>query len=285
MPHRTLTLKRVIAMRVMIVAIAVVAAAATAQHASGDTTSSETAQRPVIDIVGPNPLRMDVDPNKLYYEDQGASCTDPVEGNLNMDVVVSGDFVEIGRPGLYHLMYECENSKGVAAKPAIRTIVVSENFNPGCTTIVVAGRTKGMTHFEKMGDYVLQFTRCERGPGNEGVNERPDGRCVQTTVDGSPIFKQAGSGKNYLYYYKPHAAWFIDAQFECAPHCTPLGNAGTTHHGLRAPSTAHQPEAVTSPWQMSRMDGTYVEAKGITVGCKTKPMTGMFNASLSTRAT
>ena len=61
--------------------------------------ASSTAAAPVIEVMGPNPLRMDVDPNKLYYEDQGAACTDPVEGNLNMDVVVSGDFVEIGRPG------------------------------------------------------------------------------------------------------------------------------------------------------------------------------------------
>ena len=253
-------------MRAIIAAITASVVASATQTGS----ASSAAAAPVIEVVGPNPLRMDVDPNKLYYEDQGAACTDPVEGNLNMDVVVSGDFVEIGRPGLYHLMYECTNSKGVSAKPAIRTIVVSENFNPGCTTVIVSGRTKGMSHVDKMGNYVLQFTRCERGPGNEGINERPDGRCVQTTVDGSPVFKQAG-GKNYMYYYKPHHAWFVDSQFDCTTHCTPLGNPSTAHHGFRAPSMAHQPEAVSSPWQVSRKDGTYIESKMVKVGCSPPP--------------
>ena len=230
---------------------------------------SSSATRPMIEIVGPNPLRIDVDPNKLYYEDEGAACTDPVEGNLNMDVVVSGDFVEIGRPGLYHLMYECSNSKGVAAKPAIRTIVVSENFDPGCTTIIVAGRTQSMSHYDTMGSYELQFTRCERGPGEQGINERPDGRCVQTTVDGSPIFRQQ-NGANFMYYYKPHGTWFIDTDFDCTTHCTPTGNPNG-HKGLRAPDMAHQPENVAAPWQIAKKDGSWGETSSISVGCTAPP--------------
>eukprot|EP00937_MAST-01D_sp_MAST-1D-sp2_P006959 g6959.t1 len=237
-----------------------------------DTLSNEqyASQRPVLQVMGPNPVRIDVDPNKLYYEDMGAACTDPQEGNINMNVVVSGDFVEIGRPGLYHLMYECSNSKGQAAKPEIRTVVVSENFNPGCTTVIVSGQAKGTINFDRMGAYELQYTRCERGPGDEGLNERPDGRCAQTTIDGSPVFKQLNGG-NFMYYYKPMSTWFIDDKFACTSHCSPIGDPHKVHSGFRAQSTAHQPENVMVAWQRASQAGSWLDSTTLTVGCTAPP--------------
>ena len=79
-----------------------------------------------------------------------------------------------------------------------------------------------LRHEERMGEFALQYERCE---GAEVVVQTtadgPAGRCVQTTIDGYPVYKQV-KGDNWLYYYEPSRMWVIDTEFTCAIKCTPL---------------------------------------------------------------
>ena len=108
------------------------------------------------------------------------------------------------------------------APPLIRYVRVSEQWDPGCDSVTISGRSAGLRHEDRMGEFALQYERCE---GAEVVGEStadgPSGRCVQTTIDGYPVYKQV-KGDNWLYYYEPTRMWVVDTEFTCAIKCTPL---------------------------------------------------------------
>jgi len=67
------------------------------------------------------------------YQDQGASCSDSIEGDISDDVYLSGDsFPELSLPGTYTIHYSCENTKQQAAPPLTRTVVVRDTLCPTC---------------------------------------------------------------------------------------------------------------------------------------------------------
>jgi hypothetical protein len=69
------------------------------------------------------------------YVDAGATCTDLIDGNLNRAVRVSGDVVNLARPGAYHIKYDCANHEGIAAYQAERIVYVEDNTCPVCQII------------------------------------------------------------------------------------------------------------------------------------------------------
>jgi hypothetical protein len=66
------------------------------------------------------------------YVDAGASCSDLIDGNLNRAVRVSGDVVNLARPGAYHIKYDCANHEGISAFQAERIVYVEDNTCPVC---------------------------------------------------------------------------------------------------------------------------------------------------------
>ena len=86
---------------------------------------------PVLQLIGSTTIRLDVQDDKEFYLDQGATCWDKKEGFINLNVVVSGSTVNVARPGRYVTSYECENGMGAPATIVSRTVIVSAFFKPG----------------------------------------------------------------------------------------------------------------------------------------------------------
>ena len=147
----------------------------------------------------------------------------------------------------------------------------------------------GLRHSDRMGRYALQYERCE---GAEVVGrttaDGPAGRCVQTTMEGHPVYHQV-KGNNWLYYYSPKKMWVVDEEFTCAVKCTPLfriphsneGVASKHHMGLRVKSDAHKPEDINSPkmlaagrrhhtWNMAKLDGRWEPVPSVRIACAAK---------------
>ena len=72
------------------------------------------AARPVISVLGANPVMVDVNADGASYEDQGALCQQGTH-ELTNRIVMSGDTVQLSRPDVYHVKYDCMDAHGVSA--------------------------------------------------------------------------------------------------------------------------------------------------------------------------
>merc|ERR1711988_1603032 len=64
------------------------------------------------------------------YTDSGATCTDFSDGEIDHQVVISGDVVNMRVPGTYHINFDCEDSSGNAAATVTRTVIVEDTTCP-----------------------------------------------------------------------------------------------------------------------------------------------------------
>jgi hypothetical protein len=69
------------------------------------------------------------------YDDPGAMCVDPMDGNLDNRVIATGDLVNLNLAGKYEIVYLCINQKGVDAPPVTRQVSVVLLFFPVCSTV------------------------------------------------------------------------------------------------------------------------------------------------------
>ena len=74
----------------------------------GNNTSNSF---PVITIVGDAELQLNASETEEYTDD-GAFCTDDEDGDLSENVTVSGQIVNMRVPGIYEIIYTCEDSDG-----------------------------------------------------------------------------------------------------------------------------------------------------------------------------
>lgn len=226
-----------------------------------DKSTIAKEEPPVITVIGANPLMTDVQhETKGWYIDAGALCSDQIDGPINENIIVSGDIVNLARPGVYKLEYHCKNYAGLKAAVKVRTVVVTEFYDPGCANITVSGRNDGLHHSSRMGSYLLEYTRCEGDVSRQGVDTSPDARCIQTN-DGRPIYRQS-DGPNFLYFHKDKESkkggvWVIDMTDEYEEE----------HLGIQVESSAGKPEDISGAWQMASKDGRWVPAPKINVGC------------------
>lgn len=66
------------------------------------------------------------------YADEGATCSDLIDGDITDRVQVSGDQVQLSRIGTYRVTYQCSNAYGVAAEPIVRTVTIFDDVCPTC---------------------------------------------------------------------------------------------------------------------------------------------------------
>merc|ERR1719213_398291 len=64
------------------------------------------------------------------YIDDGATCSDQVDGVISQNVEVSGDVVNLSKVGTYTITYNCKDSANNAAPPATRAVVEHEASFP-----------------------------------------------------------------------------------------------------------------------------------------------------------
>jgi len=147
------------------------------------------------------------------YVDAGATCSDLIDGNLNRAVRVSGDVVNLARPGAYHIKYDCDNHEGIAAYQAERIVYVQDHtcpvcqINPGPSEIeasfpyadpgascydTVDGTfpksaivVSGLPNVEQVGEYTIMYrVQDSAGNWNDGAGTNCEGAYTYTrTVD------------------------------------------------------------------------------------------------------
>merc|ERR1711968_144338 len=87
---------------------------------------------PIIQILGSDVMTLEATHQGNYIDD-GATCSDQVDGVITQNVEVSGDVVNLSKVGTYTITYNCKDSANNAAPAAQRTVVVAQTSCPKCT--------------------------------------------------------------------------------------------------------------------------------------------------------
>jgi len=93
--------------------------------------------RPIIQILGSDDMTLEASHTGNYVDD-GAVCSDQVDGVISQNVEVSGDVVNLSKVGTYEIVYNCKDSAGNAADAATRTVHIAQT---SCPTCIVEGAT------------------------------------------------------------------------------------------------------------------------------------------------
>merc|ERR1712139_523587 len=86
---------------------------------------------PIIQILGSDQMTLEATHQGNYIDD-GATCSDQVDGVISQNVEVSGDVVNLSKVGTYTITYNCKDSANNAAPSARRTVVVAQTSCPRC---------------------------------------------------------------------------------------------------------------------------------------------------------
>jgi len=92
--------------------------------------------KPVIQILGSDSMTLEATHEGNYIDD-GATCSDQVDGVISQNVEVSGDVVNLSKVGSYTITYNCKDSAGNAAPTLSRFVHVAQT---SCPTCVITGK-------------------------------------------------------------------------------------------------------------------------------------------------
>jgi hypothetical protein len=161
-------------------------------------------------IVGADEMTIEAT-KSLAYIDQGASCTDEVDGDLSSTVTVEGVTPELGTPGRYEIKYACANSVGLPAPVLTRVVLVVDTTCPVCTVRGADSQTVeasfpytdegaactdtldgdlsakikavNVVDVEEVGTYVIEYRVADAsGNWNDGTTTRAVGGSAPCTV-------------------------------------------------------------------------------------------------------
>merc|ERR1712100_754083 len=90
--------------------------------------------QPIIQILGSDVMTLEATHQGNYIDD-GATCSDQVDGVISQNVEVSGDVVNLSKVGEYTITYNCKDSANNAAPPATRRVIVAQTSCPKCTLL------------------------------------------------------------------------------------------------------------------------------------------------------
>jgi len=86
---------------------------------------------PIISVLGDTDMSLEAT-NEGNYVDDGATCSDQVDGMISQNVEVSGAVVNLTREGTYIITYSCADSAGYEALRKTRTVYVTDCNCPTC---------------------------------------------------------------------------------------------------------------------------------------------------------
>merc|ERR1711981_1516705 len=95
------------------------------------TVVNEDHTKPVLDILGNDLMTIEATYHKNYVDD-GATCSDQVDGVISQNVEVSGDVVNLSKVGTYRITYNCKDAANRAAETAERVVTVAQTSCPTC---------------------------------------------------------------------------------------------------------------------------------------------------------
>jgi hypothetical protein len=86
---------------------------------------------PILTILGDDIEYLEATYTENYVDD-GATCSDQVDGIISQDVEVSGDVVNMAKRGTYKINYNCKDAAGNTATQLTRTVHVNDVTCPTC---------------------------------------------------------------------------------------------------------------------------------------------------------
>merc|ERR1711871_625041 len=122
------------------------------------------------------------------YIDDGATCSDQVDGVISQNVEVSGDVVNLSKVGTYTITYNCKDSANNAAPAARRTVVVAQTSCPRCH---VFGKDEI--------NHEASFPYADAGAARSDVIDGTTTTKCYTTYGGTPDVETTGT---YTIQYK-----------------------------------------------------------------------------------
>merc|ERR1711871_1101765 len=81
--------------------------------------------RPIIQILGSDDMTLEATHQGNYIDD-GATCSDQVDGVISQNVEVSGDVVNLSKVGEYKIQYNCKDNADRSAVTAERIVKVEQ---------------------------------------------------------------------------------------------------------------------------------------------------------------
>merc|ERR1711937_393611 len=100
------------------------------------TIVNEDKKKPIITILGKDIMTIEATHDANYVDD-GATCSDQVDGVISQDVEVSGDVVNLSKPATYNINYNCKDAAGNKVGTYVVTYRIKDkagNWNDGkCT--------------------------------------------------------------------------------------------------------------------------------------------------------
>merc|ERR1712139_548577 len=130
---------------------------------------------PIIQILGSDQMTLEATHQGNYIDD-GATCSDQVDGVISQNVEVSGDVVNLSKVGEYTITYNCKDSANNAAPAARRTVVVAQTSCPRCT---IYGAQE--VNHEASFPYADPGARC-----SDVIDGSTATKCYKSAVDGAP---------------------------------------------------------------------------------------------------
>jgi hypothetical protein len=85
----------------------------------------------MITILGSDSMTLEATHTGNYVDD-GAVCSDQVDGVISQNVEVSGDVVNLSKAGAYDITYNCKDSAGNSAPTVHREVTVKQTTCPTC---------------------------------------------------------------------------------------------------------------------------------------------------------
>lgn len=82
---------------------------------------------PVLTLIGDEVVIIGSSSN---YQELGAECIDPIDGDISDKVTIGGDIVDTSIPGTYYVIYNAKNSTGVEAMQIVREVIVQDDSEP-----------------------------------------------------------------------------------------------------------------------------------------------------------
>ncbi|SEP76067.1 Por secretion system C-terminal sorting domain-containing protein [Hyunsoonleella jejuensis] len=145
------------------------------------TTIEEDTIAPVITLIGASSIDLDVGGT---YNEQGATATDNIDGDISASIVIGGDVVDTNIAGTYMVTYNVSDAAGNAATQVTRTV----NVIPDTTAPVITLIGASSIDLDVGGTYNEQgATASDNIDGNISASIVIGGDVVDTNIAGTYV--------------------------------------------------------------------------------------------------
>ena len=112
--------------------------------------------KPVIEVLGDMDMTLEAS-HQGNYVDDGATCSDQVDGVISQNVEVSGDVVNLSKVGTYVITYNCQDKRGNFAPTMTRSVHVKQSSCPTCDFATAGNKVQ---HHEASFPYTDPIVTC-----------------------------------------------------------------------------------------------------------------------------